>query len=123
MNKPITITILGERAMSWNAFWSQGTHWSKRARYQKETQLLVRCNLPEECEMYTVPVDLTVIATFKKNPIDCSNLAIKPFEDALKGWLLRDDDPRYVRSVTTISRKADNDSVTLLLQPVYESED
>lgn len=117
-NQPTTIVILGERAQSWNDHWASGKHWSERSKRNKETKLLVRCNLDPDVEMYGVPVDITVIATYHRNPVDPDNVAAKSYIDALKGWLIANDDLRYVNSVRTISRKGEQDSVVIELTPV-----
>lgn len=114
-----TIRLLGERAVSWNDYWS-GKHWSERSRRKKETQLLVRCNFDADDPTYTVPVDITITAAYKRNPVDPDNVCSKAYIDALKGYLIRDDSPLFVRSVTTISRKGEQDSVTIEVTPVAD---
>ena len=46
------------------------------------------------------PVSLTFLFD---DGLDCSNHAviIKAVEDAMKGWVIVDDNPRYVKSITT----------------------
>lgn len=94
MNEPVTITIPDTRAPSWNDFWA-GRHWSKRRAEAERMALLVRAAVDiDACTVYTVPVAVTVTATYKSRPVDCENICVKPATDALIGLLLVDDDPR-----------------------------
>ena len=56
-----------------------------------------------EEQMFDVLVDITITAYFDKRPLDASNICAKLYEDAIKGWLIVDDSPKYVRSVRTVS--------------------
>ncbi len=116
MNEPITITIPDIRADSWNQYWA-GRHWSKRRADAERMALLVRAAV-DACTLYTVPVAITVTATYKRSPVDCSNVCAKPIEDALIGLLLVDDDPQHVVSFTAVSRKGTQDSIEITLTPV-----
>lgn len=120
MNEPTTITIPETRAPSWNDHWA-GRHWSKRRADAERMALLVRAAVDvDACTVYTVPVAVTVVATFKRSPVDCENICVKPATDALIGLLLVDDDPQHVRSFTAISQKGNADSITIHLEPIKE---
>lgn len=117
MNQPTTIHLPGLRAASWNQYWA-GRHHAARSRDKRTSSALVRAALdPNACELYTVPVAITVLAEYKRNPVDCDNVCTKALIDGLRGWLIQNDDPRYVRSFTTISRRGDSDSVTIYIEP------
>ena len=54
--------------------------------------------------LYSHPVAITITAYFKGRQLDPDNIASKFYIDGLKGWLITDDTPKYVDSVTTRSR-------------------
>lgn len=115
------ITIVNERAPSWNSSYA-GQHWSKRVAMVNDIWWKVQEVLPADVEMFAVPVDVCIVATYKGRIVDSDNIVAKIFVDSLKGKLIRDDDPRYVRRVTTESRKGKANSVTIQLTPVGETE-
>ncbi len=100
----VLIVLEGERPFSWNKYWS-GMHWSKRSAEKDRVQMLVRAELDPDMPMFAQPVEIRVRAFFKGQAQDCSNVALKPYEDALIGWLIQDDSPDYVRAVRVESRK------------------
>jgi hypothetical protein len=64
-------------------------------------------------------VDIEVIGYFDKRPLDSSNIAVKLYEDALKGWLIEDDSLDYVRKVGGESRvDKENPRVEIVLTEV-----
>lgn len=97
-----TITLHGERPLSCNAYYA-GMHWAKRKAEADRVHRLVRAALTGYETPYSQPVDIEVIAYFDKRPLDASNVFAKVYEDAIKGWLIVDDSPKYVRSVKTVS--------------------
>jgi len=113
------ITLEGEKPMSWNTLYS-GQHWSHRAAEAQRVHTMVkyaRRSVAGSEQVYalrdnpTFPssVDITITAYFKNRPLDADNIASKFYIDGLKGWLIKDDSPEYVRSVTTVS-KIDNEN-------------
>lgn len=100
----ISIVLEGERPISWNKYWS-GMHWSKRSAEKDRVKMLVRECLDPDTPMFSQPVEVRVRAFFKGNAQDCSNVCIKPYEDAIIGWLIKDDSPQYVTAVRVESRK------------------
>jgi hypothetical protein len=100
----VLIVLDGERPFSWNKYWS-GMHWSKRSAEKDRVQMLVRAELDPNVQMFAQPVEIRVRAFFKGNVQDCSNICIKPYEDAIIGWLIKDDSPDYVTAVRVESRK------------------
>lgn len=115
MTKPVTLTILGERAPGWNS--TLRVHWAKRDELVRAIWFRL-CVQAREHEIFMCPVDVHVVATFKGTPLDSDNIAAKLYIDALKGPLLLDDNPKYVRRVTTESKKGKANSVTITLTPV-----
>ena len=90
---------------SLNAYYT-GKHWSVRKKDADFWHQLVHYSLCEmraktgqTLQMFETPVQLTFL--FHDN-LDCSNHAAiaKMIEDALKGVLIKDDSPKYVRSMT-----------------------
>lgn len=98
------ITLEGERPFSWNKYWS-GLHWSKRSAEKERVKLLVRAAIEPDCVMFDRPVKLIFTVFFKGRMQDASNICVKPYEDALIGWIIQDDSPEYVTSVTTVPKK------------------
>jgi hypothetical protein len=100
----VLIVLEGERPSSWNKYWS-GMHWSKRSAEKDRVRMLVRAELDPNAQMFAQPVEIRVRAFFKGNAQDCSNVCIKPYEDAIIGWLIEDDSPQYVTAVRVESHK------------------
>lgn len=96
------IIVQNHRGISWNKFYDT-PHWTQRAELAKETHWLVRAALPAEYEMFKGPVDIRVQAHYKHHPADSDNVCGKIYIDGLKGLVIEDDDPRYVRDCTTRS--------------------
>lgn len=103
----LTIVLPGERSPSVNEIYSS-PHWSKRNAIAKRVHETVHNRLREmgigPGETCNNRVAITVIGYFDKRPLDSSNISIKIYEDSLKGWLIEDDSPKFVESVTAISR-------------------
>lgn len=100
--QPLLIVLHGEKPYSWNRFYA-GTHFHERKRMAHAVHALVAGFLPVNAEVYTVPVDITITAYFKSRPLDADNIVGKLYIDGLKGKILQDDNPRWVRSVKTVS--------------------
>ena len=102
--RAITLTLIDEKPISWNKMYA-GLHWSKRKAEADRVHLAVRAVLDPACDTFENPVEITVRAYFKnqREQLDASNIAAKIYEDGLIGWLIKDDTPEYVRSMTTVS--------------------
>ncbi len=117
-SKGHTLVLLGERPTSWNDYWA-GKHWTKRKAETDRVHQVVRSVLTGEETPYDVPVNIRIIAYFDHHPLDASNICEKPFEDALKGWLIVDDSPKYVASMTKVPRiDKDNPRVEIEIREV-----
>jgi hypothetical protein len=90
------------RQYSLNAYYT-GKHWAQRKNDAAFWHALVAeaLNKKKTClELATTPVSLTFCF---HDSLDCSNHAamVKMIEDALKGVLIVDDSPKYVKQITT----------------------
>jgi hypothetical protein len=90
------------RQYSLNAYYA-GKHWSVRKRDADFWHLLVQaeiCRLKrtQRVEMAQSPVIITCLFN---DSLDCSNHAamVKMIEDALKGIVIQDDSPKYVKGI------------------------
>ena len=110
------LTIPDERAPGWNK--TLRIHWRER----DELVRLIWCKawlaMGGDAPMFECPVDVHVIATFKGQMLDSDNICAKLYIDALKGRLLYDDDVRYVRRVTTESKRGKHNQVEIVLTEV-----
>jgi len=115
------IILLGERPPSWNDSYA-GQHWTKRQTVIERLRMAVRAAIdPDECQPFTEPVYITVTVFFASKPQDADNIPAKLYIDALKGWVIADDDGRYVRSVTTVTEfDASLPRVVIDVRPVSE---
>ena len=120
--EPLTITIEDHRAPSWNTLYS-GKHWSVRSKTKNSIKMLVRIALPDEVvdgdgHWFTEPVNITVEAHMKGRLIDADNVMDKYYIDALKDWVIPEDDKKFVNEVTTKCTRAKSDNVTITIAPV-----
>ena len=111
------IFLENERAPSWNTYYS-GKHWAKRKKMADEKHLLVRAHLDPNANPFEGPVAITLIATYKHHPVDSCNIMAKVYTDGLIGWVIEDDDMRYVTSTTCIPVLGDENSVEILIEEV-----
>lgn len=102
--RSVKLILPDEKPISWNKMYS-GRHWSERSAEAKRVHMVVRAALDPEWAIFDVPVAITVTAYFKNKRVqlDASNIAAKFYEDGLIGWLITDDKPAYVQSMTTVS--------------------
>lgn len=118
-DQPVTIVIEGERPKSLNELLRMNRY--KRNEETQRIYLLVRRHIDPNRDPFECRVDIFCKVFFNKNPYDSTNLALKTYEDGLKGWYIKDDDIRYVRRVTlesAIDRKRPRVEITLT--PVEE---
>ena len=110
------IVLRGERPISWNRYYS-GVHWAKRASMARDIHSLVRSNIyGKKIPDFDEPVHITVAAYMKGKLIDPDNVCAKLYIDGLKGLVIEDDTPEYIRAVTTMVRKDnENPRVTITI--------
>ena len=99
----LVLTLPAERPMSWNAFYS-GKHWTVRSREKDRVTQVVRAALPADVVNAigwpaTRPVRIELTAYVKGRAMDADNVCSKLYIDALKGWVINDDDPAHVSEV------------------------
>jgi hypothetical protein len=97
------IVLEGERPPSWNQLYEQ-RHWAARMRMVRRIHAAVRAEIDPDIDPYDVPVDIRLTAYFARRPLDPDNLPAKIYIDGLRPWVIADDSPRCIRSVTTCSR-------------------
>lgn len=115
----VRLTIPNERAPGWNN--TLRSHWAKRAELIEAIWYKVIAGMVSgsvQYAMFDCPVDVHVIATFKGRALDSDNICAKLYVDALKGRLLHDDDAKWVRRVTTESRRGKVNQVEIVLTEV-----
>lgn len=84
-----------------NAYYA-GKHWTKRKVDAEELHELTAACM-KKAGIKKSPLNNPVRITFWFNDgLDCSNHAvlIKAIEDAMKGWIIKDDRRKYVKSIT-----------------------
>lgn len=104
---PVTLTIF-HRSPSWNQIYAS-SNWTKRKEMVDKVHADVRWTLSHQgvdAEFFRGTVDVSVVAYFDKYPLDSSNIPSKIYEDALKGYLFKDDSIKYVRWVNTLSTRS-----------------
>lgn len=112
-----TIILEGERPKTWNKYWA-GVHWSIRKDEADRVHAIVRAAIDPNVQMFDVPVNIRVTTYFKGQMQDSPNTCTKPYIDALIGWFIYDDSPKYLDEVITRSRKDnDNPRVEILITP------
>lgn len=85
------------RKYSLNAYYA-GKHWTQRKRDADYWHALTRANIGQNPPMFDKPVELRFVWDDR---LDLSNHAViaKMIEDALKGRVIIDDSPKYVRRI------------------------
>ena len=120
MNEQVTLVLPDETPISWNKMYS-GMHWAKRKAEVDRVHLTIRAAIDPCWPMFTKPVNITIVVYFKNKRVrlDASNIAAKLYEDGLIGWLIKDDNPDYVRSMTTVSLlDRANPRLEILISPI-----
>lgn len=119
------IELPGERPISWNQFY-ESKHWIFRKNAADTAHQLIAYVLrdmgitPYKPRFFETPVDITIIMFYTKRAMDSDNINGKILIDGLKKLVLYDDDPRYVRKVTTWSQKTTSDGIQIHVTPVDE---
>lgn len=114
-----TIILPGERPLLSNNDYYSGKHWSVRVKEVKRVRMVVRAALTGNETPAKLPVTVTVRCYFDTKPLDCSNVPVKLYEDAIKGWLIEDDSPKYVAGIMAYSLlDPDNPRVEITVEEV-----
>lgn len=101
-NRQVYIELPGERPQLTIQDFYSGVNHHLRTAEKNRIHALVRAHLDPNESPFTGPVLINVTLFFGRGSraIDCSNVPIKLYEDALKGWLLVDDSHPYVMGVS-----------------------
>ena len=89
------------RRFGLNAYYT-GKHWAQRKKGAEELHELTVLSM-KKAKIRKEPLPFAVELRFRFNDrLDCSNHAIlvKIIEDAMKGWIIKDDSRKYVKSIT-----------------------
>ena len=89
------IVLCGERPETWNKFWA-GVHWQERRRYKSAAKYAIVELLPADVRPFKRKVRVAYRIYYSSRPQDWSNACIKPYEDALIGHLIKDDNPDFI---------------------------
>lgn len=101
------LLINNYRAPSWNQLYS-ASHWIKRKKMADEIHELVLAAYYENTmrkPRFLNKVNITITAHFTNRLLDSDNIMAKLWIDGLKGYVITDDSPEFVESVTTKSVK------------------
>lgn len=97
------LVLPNERPVSLNSYYA-GMHWTKRkAEADRVHWLVYAAVVTAKAVVFKKRVDIVVTAYFKNRQQDASNIMGKMYEDGLKGRVIVDDTPQYVRSMKTVS--------------------
>lgn len=96
-----------------------GKHWAARREDAEYWHSTVRAALMQQRVPQRMSDKPVTITFYWNDRLDCSNHAYigKMIEDALKGWLIQDDDRRFVKKI--VNEFYDGDCITVSLTP-YE---
>ncbi len=127
--KAITIVLPRERPISWNKIY-ESRHWIFRKNladsvHRKVTAAMVDMGIHpmDKTKMFQGRVDIVVTAFFDKRPLDSDNIGAKIYIDPLKLVLIMDDNPKYVRRVSSQSEiDRENPRLEIVLTPVDNNE-
>lgn len=122
------IILPGCRAPSWNKIYSS-PHWTVRRDLAAEAHSEVYSALNSMGihplsgkNLFRQRVDINLVAYYDKRIVDADNCCAKIFIDGLKGIIILDDSPKYVRRVSTqceIDRK--NPRLEIEILPIDKS--
>ncbi len=124
--KPLILKI-PIRPVSWNVIYG-APHWHERAQLAKKLheQVAWQLQIDQVERIFFAPrVDIHVDAYFHGNWLDSDNIPIKLLIDGLRGWVLKNDDPRFVRRVSSESHMSDTgrEWIEISIKHVKEKKD
>lgn len=118
-NNAITIKLPNVRPPSWNKLKRMNRYaWHKEVT--KAKKLVADALDGRNISIIRGRVDIHATAVFRKSPLDSSNIPVKLYEDGLIGWLIKNDSPRYVRrisSMSVIGNKMES-GITITISPI-----
>lgn len=121
------ILVIPIRSISLNDIYGADS-WAVRAKLvsQVHEQVTWQLKLDNVPRVFFAPrVDIHIDAYFHDHWLDSSNIPAKLYEDALKGHVLENDDPRFVRRVITQSHMSETgrESVVVTVKHIKETQD
>lgn len=121
-DQPVLSLRIPMRATSMNKWMRM--HWRTQRRHRDDVAAVVRGALPWQViqrfeNRYPVqkPVRVHIAAYMRPPLLDADNIVAKDLIDALKGWVIRDDDKRFVDDVTVTVKKNPVDAIVI---DIYE---
>jgi hypothetical protein len=113
---PILTIRIPMRATSINKW--QRMHWAERNAHRRDVHFTVRAALPWEvvnCDNWPAsePVSLRITAYMRPPILDADNVTLKDVVDSLKGWVVADDDARFVTQVTPVVKRNKEDVIVV----------
>jgi Holliday junction resolvase RusA-like endonuclease len=123
MTDPLLTLRIPMRPLSMNK-WIRMT-WKAQYRHQREMGNNVRLALPirvVNCDGFPLQqrVDIHITAFMRPPLVDSDNIVDKPIIDGLKGWVIRDDDKRFVGKATTTARQHKENVLLIEIFPAAE---
>lgn len=111
------LVIDNHKALSWNTMYA-GMHWTGRRKIAEEIHNLVYAEgLWQGLPKWKEKIDISLVA-YLKRPIDSDNIASKIYVDGLKyGGFIKDDSPKYVGWVKTLSVKDVKNWLIITIEP------
>ena len=119
--------VIPIRSISLNDIYGADS-WAVRAKLvsQVHEQVTWQLKIDNVPRVFFAPrVDIHVDAYFRDHWLDSSNIPLKIFEDGLKGWVIENDDPRFVRKVSAQSHLSETgrESVVITVKHSKETQD
>ena len=99
--------------------WLSGTHWHSKATEKKMWEEMIFYAMLESKTPKPLPTPINIISTTfskKERDVDNCGVPVKYFLDALvRLGYIPDDGPKYVKSSTTVWRKAEKEEKVVFL--------
>lgn len=115
----LVLTIDDFRPQSWNKLLRMSPpQWHTQVLATKNAVISSLNNV--EYTMFGERVDIAVNLYSRSKNMDSSNVPLKLFEDGLLKSVIRDDSPRYVRRITTMSAVGSKSKVEIIITPTGE---
>lgn len=104
--------VIEGKCLSWNKIYALNNYWRRKLlvdsfREHIQEQLLVQ--KIKRGSFLTKKVDIEVTAYFKNTIYDSDNIPAKLINDALKGYLFKDDTTEYIGKVSVEAKKGERD--------------
>lgn len=113
------LVIPDEEALSYNEILR--LHWKKRNVEANRCKQVVGLYLPHDVPMFTEVVDIALVAYYADRRRDSCNLPIKLYVDGLLKRVIKNDSPRYVRSVLGFSKRASVPRLEIYIKKAEEA--